>query len=1617
MKLSANFTGVLNRDSDDRFIKPGDYRELENGIIDRDADGGAFILKKLPSSVSVSDINPLGVFVGGKERDGEYFSFFYDSGSHTLSLYKTVLSSGESITIFSRKMEDSYLIDSMEADDYTPPNYEGLKLFSFFHRYVYGGKSYVYIASGISSVTDFSVSNSVISGAPLDDVGDIGNYFRVVNPGYPKAYVISRVPIVVSSEAKFNQTSAQGVIDPFASSSDFGSVFSVVNKGQSNEYIACSLPVSVFGDVEVFDNEDFWAARPLVFEEEGEGPGESGAIYKDVSYSPVDRIRSIDFIVNQASGDLMCYWTDGVNPPFAVNVSFLMRGNTYPHVRDMFNIKPVPQEPKVRFYKDYSSSDSNTRTRNFQFAQRYVYKDGDKTPLSTYTQSAFVPDRIGTSSDMDSANVGYYLQGGVLYKVTGFNTNDAIPVCEFIDPSYDKVLCSKDGSFIFVYTSQGGSKPVKRSFNYGADFEDGPSHQWEATGCMSDDGRYIYMASRHLYMSDDYGKTFDKIEDNVQTQGSLRDLTAMKCSNNGEYVLGRVCSTHRVTDNNPSNPNNYIDHAYSKPFLLTGRGSEFRYLDVALVNDKGTWDERCIGVSESGRNMIYSSGKNVYVSRDFGQTFTSSQSPSASGLRDATIYDNGVGFADRYRTDNFFSSWTEFVAFKFSYRYNYAIIAESGDDYVKYDLSGNEVARISVLNTPSFTDEADVRTLIKSVENLVNAVDIRIQYPGELVDRVEVVGIDTQSGTAYIIGVFDNKDIPRDGLSVKFKNNMIYRVVPDSEKNMLFSNVPKSAKLQSIMGNRLFYFNYREGYDSIPNINFSASVSQRDFREYVLQHSSKSSRQVLLSVGAYEYGIEVGDVLTFSFTYSAASGAVSLISFKHRFNAGYGDFNGAAEEVGDSWKSRFPGGSVTSAGSGLIFALPQDSAFVSVLGSSISEVPLTYKQGRPMTFGLVYYDEYNRGSFPVFGDSDVLIPPSSSAKKSEVSLEIRHTPPSWATAYKVVRTDRDLNYYIVPGFQFVKADRGSIYLMKYDTDVFLPEVGMFLDAITPSGEAISLAVTGKVNREADFVEGSPPGEWIVIEDSGIPGFSVSNINNGSHRFSDTIFYARSITDVADDVLFYEIPGVYRIRDGYHVGNEQDQASDAPAKITIKHDGNCFNIVNANVELINIGGDLTFVNGGRPIIELESPREVHHYSGITVSGMFVQEYGINGLSTFNPLELGVKSLEAVNGPITAVEPKETNVMVWQEDAVGYVLVNKNMIYSSDGASTIGQSSDIMGEYIMIPGKYGTLHSDSVDSWGGVSFFVDAKRRVVCSVSRDGVSEISVRGMDSLFNSLISRDDDYKVAFHPGRKEFWLYVSSEQKIYVYSQAREGWVRTIKPYGGFVLSSLFASDSDVFSVDGGVVWKEMARNAAPYGVVHDMPAPMSMEFVINEHPSIMKVAEAIELESNREIPVRIIVGGAFDSKEMFNEAEITTDMYEFREGEYFSYVPGANNDSVGASDGVIIPIGRVASISGNEAEIKGGIGGVIGHINHDVFISKSGHVTRIGELGDEISISDGKLIWSGMSSSFLGGLVFLVEKSYLNGHKLRAPFFRVRFADDSGNWLGVFSFKLKVNKSFNE
>lgn len=55
---------------------------------------------------------------------------------------------------------------------------------------------------------------------------------------------------------------------------------------------------------------------------------------------------------------------------------------------------------------------------------------------------------------------------------------------------------------------------------------------------------------------------------------------------------------------------------------------------------------------------------------------------------------------------------------------------------------------------------------------------------------------------------------------IQFANDKIYTVLPSDEILRLYDNVPRRAKAQTLMGNRLMYSNYIEGYDLVNRFNF-----------------------------------------------------------------------------------------------------------------------------------------------------------------------------------------------------------------------------------------------------------------------------------------------------------------------------------------------------------------------------------------------------------------------------------------------------------------------------------------------------------------------------------------------------------------------------------------------------------------------------------------------------------------------------------------------------------------------------------------------------------------------------------------------------------------------------
>lgn len=138
----------------------------------------------------------------------------------------------------------------------------------------------------------------------------------------------------------------------------------------------------------------------------------------------------------------------------------------------------------------------------------------------------------------------------------------------------------------------------------------------------------------------------------------------------------------------------------------------------------------------------------------------------------------------------------------------------------RYRYENNEYSAVSQFSEPAFIPdpfEFDNDSFLNGgMVNSFNSVVITYNTGGPLVVGVDLLFKEMESNVIKVIEKLDKSEL---GLSdntdytYNFTNSKIYTVLPESEILRLYDNVPLLAKAQTIMGNRLMYGNYLEGYD------------------------------------------------------------------------------------------------------------------------------------------------------------------------------------------------------------------------------------------------------------------------------------------------------------------------------------------------------------------------------------------------------------------------------------------------------------------------------------------------------------------------------------------------------------------------------------------------------------------------------------------------------------------------------------------------------------------------------------------------------------------------------------------------------------------------------------
>ena len=237
-------------------------------------------------------------------------------------------------------------------------------------------------------------------------------------------------------------------------------------------------------------------------------------------------------------------------------------------------------------------------------------------------------------------------------------------------------------------------------------------------------------------------------------------------------------------------------------------------------------------------------------------------------------------------------------------------------------------------------------------------------------------------------------------------------------------------------------------------------------------------------------------------------------------------------------------------------------------------------------------------------------------------------------------------------------------------------------------------------------------------------------------------------------LFYETTETFDIVDNHHLGNIQDQSDLNPTAIVELDFFNCY--VQGNgaesyryLDALNVGTDdngqqllANYLNIDlRPTTtSSEKYREVRRYSDITYSEPYNENTNLNGLGVFNLAKANYKEdIEKKYGFIQKLYARDTNLVVFQEDKVSYVLYGKNIITSADGAGNVAQIDEVLGNQVMYTGEYGISRNPESFAFDANNiYFIDSKRGCVCRLGAQGITEISMAGMRTFFK------DDFKDA---------------------------------------------------------------------------------------------------------------------------------------------------------------------------------------------------------------------------------------------------------------------------------
>ena len=279
-------------------------------------------------------------------------------------------------------------------------------------------------------------------------------------------------------------------------------------------------------------------------------------------------------------------------------------------------------------------------------------------------------------------------------------------------------------------------------------------------------------------------------------------------------------------------------------------------------------------------------------------------------------------------------------------------------------------------------------------------------------------------------------------------------------------------------------------------------------------------------------------------------------------------------------------------------------------------------------------------------------------------------------------------------------------------------------------------------------------------------------------------------------------------------------------------------------------------GVKAYIAEDNPQQQNRINTMIYSGIFNSRTGINNTNQFSVAEDITRSVDPANGSIQKLYAEDTNLIIFQEDKVSRALIDKDAIYSAEGAALTTSARLVIGQIVPFAGEYGiSKDPSSFAVYGYRKYFTDRKRNTVLRLTTNGAMvEISSYGMHDFFRDKLSAlgvDKNNRIigGFDIHTKNYVLSIQNQDNSYVTSNFDEdvqGWTSRFSYKPTYMLSL----NSSFYSFYAGKLWLHHVQpeeGVTGYGNYYGTVTDSTVKVILNSQPSLVKNFKTISYEGD--------------------------------------------------------------------------------------------------------------------------------------------------------------------------